>query len=132
MRDGLRAVKNTVQDAYVVRGGGAFEVALHQDLMKYAESVVGRARLGVEVLAHAVLVIPKTLASNAGYDPTDTLLQLRQAPGCGVSLATGLPMDPVTEGVWDLYRAKRQTLHSSTVLASQLLLVDEVLAVRKH
>lgn len=31
------------------------------------------------------------------------------------------------DGIYDLYRVKRQILHSATVLASQLLLVDEVL-----
>jgi hypothetical protein len=34
---------------------------MHVDLMQYAASVKGRARLGVEVLAHALLIVPKTL-----------------------------------------------------------------------
>lgn len=49
VRDGLRAVKNTIQDGFVVLGGGACEVFLSERLMKYAATVPGRARLGVEV-----------------------------------------------------------------------------------
>lgn len=36
-------------------------------------------------------------------------------------------MLPEQTGVWDNYRVKRQVLTLSTVLATQLLLVDEVL-----
>ena len=33
VRDGLRAVKNTIEDKCVVPGGGAFEIAAHRALM---------------------------------------------------------------------------------------------------
>lgn len=127
VRDGLRAVKNTIQDGFVCRGGGAVEVAMHTDLMLYATTVQGRARLGVEVLAQALLIVPKTLAQNSGFDATDAIISLKDAPGSGFHCETGLAMDPPTEGVWDLYRCKRQVLHSATVLAQQLLLIDEIL-----
>ena len=41
-------------------------------------------------------------------------------------------MIPADEGVWDNVRVKRQCLHLSTVLASQLLLVDEVMRAGKQ
>ena len=131
VRDGLRAVKNTITDKAVVVGAGAFELGLHVKLMQYANSVKGRAKLGVQAFAEALLVIPKTLASNSGFDQTDCILALIDAHNdgdvVGIDLDTGDPMDPESEGVWDLYRSKRQIIHSATVLAQQLLLVDEVL-----
>lgn len=102
-------------------------MALSEELLTAARDVPGRARLGVEVLAHALLVVPKTLARNGGFDPTDAVLALRQHPRMGLDLDTGLPADMAVGGVFDLYRVKRQILHSATVLASQLLLVDEIL-----
>ena len=36
--------------------------------MKYAETVEGKAKLGVRAFADALLVIPKTLAENSGFD----------------------------------------------------------------
>jgi chaperonin GroEL (HSP60 family) len=38
-----------MQDGFVVLGGGACEVFLSEQLLKYAATVSGRARLGVEV-----------------------------------------------------------------------------------
>ena len=40
-------------------------------------------------------------------------------------------MIPADEGIWDNVRVKRQCLYLSTVLANQLLLVDEVMRAGK-
>ena len=77
IRDGLRAVKNTIEDGFVVPGAGAFQIAAHAELMKYKNTVPGRARLGVQAFADALLVIPKTLASNSGFDALDTIVTLQ-------------------------------------------------------
>ena len=37
--------------------------------MRAADTVKGRARLGVQAFADALLVIPKVLAQNGGFDP---------------------------------------------------------------
>lgn len=39
IRDGLRAVKNVFDDNGVIPGGGAFEVACHNYLMKHNETL---------------------------------------------------------------------------------------------
>ena len=48
-------------------------MALSMHLQAHAQTVTGRARLGVEAVAHALLVVPKTLARNSGLDPTDAV-----------------------------------------------------------
>jgi len=135
VRDGVRAVKNAVEDGYLVRGGGAFEVAVHGALMKYAEEIKGRHKVGVQAFADAVLIIPKTLAENSGLDPQDALIALQEGHAAGhmvgLDLETGEAMDPDAEGIWDNYRVKRQMLHSSAVVATQLLLVDEIIKAGK-
>ena len=40
-------------------------------------------------------------------------------------------MSPEAEGVWDNTCVKRQSIHLSTVLATQLLLVDEIMKAGK-
>jgi T-complex protein 1 subunit zeta len=63
IRDGLRAVKNTIDDKCVVPGAGAFEIAACERLMNFAKKEVsGKAKLGVYAYAEALLVIPRTLA----------------------------------------------------------------------
>lgn len=135
VRDGLRAVKNTIEDGYVVPGAGAFELACHADLVKFKDEVQGRPKLGVQAYADALLVVPKTLADNSGFDSIDTVIKLQEehARGhiVGLDLTTGEPLDPAAEGIWDQYRVLRQILHSSSVVASQLLLVDEIMKAGK-
>lgn len=45
----------------------------------------------------------------------------------GLDVETGKPMLPDMEGVWDNYNVKRHFVSLSTMIASQLLLVDEVM-----
>lgn len=74
VRDGLRAVKNTVHDQSVVPGAGAFEIAASEHLREHMKSVTGKAKFGVEAFADALLAIPRILASNAGFDSQEVLL----------------------------------------------------------
>eukprot|EP00053_Salpingoeca_punica_P020467 m.211650 g.211650 ORF g.211650 m.211650 type:complete len:535 (+) comp18691_c0_seq1:137-1741(+) len=132
VRDGLRSVANAIHDGSVVPGAGAFEIAAHRALVKSKSSVKGRARLGVQAYADALLVIPKVLAQNSGFDAQDTIVKLQEeseATGqyVGVDLSTGEAIVPANEGILDNYIVKRQLLHSCTVIASNLLLVDEVM-----
>ncbi|EQC31924.1 T-complex protein 1 subunit zeta [Saprolegnia diclina VS20] len=132
IRDGIRAVNNTIEDNGVVPGAGAFEFAAHQALYAFKETVKGRAKLGVQAFADALLVIPKVLAENSGLDVQDALLaclEEHKASGkaVGLDLFSGEPMLPLSEGVLDNYRVKRQFIHLASALATQLLLVDEVM-----
>jgi len=140
VRDGLRAVKNAVEDRALVPGGGAFELAAAAHLKDVvAKRTKGRPKLGVLAYADALLVIPKTLAENSGFDVQDSLLRLADAReesggtlAVGLDCTTGEPMIPADEGVWDNVRVKRQCLHLATVLSIQLLLVDEVMRAGKQ
>uniref|UniRef100_A0A6I8SZU7 Chaperonin containing TCP1 subunit 6A n=1 Tax=Xenopus tropicalis TaxID=8364 RepID=A0A6I8SZU7_XENTR len=132
IRDGLRAVKNAIEDCSVVPGAGALEVAIADALVKHKPNVKGRAQLGVQAFADALLIIPKVLAQNSGYDPQETLVKLQteyadSSQLIGVDLNTGEPMISSEAGIWDNYSVKKQLLHSCTVIASNILLVDEIM-----
>ncbi|TFJ82776.1 hypothetical protein NSK_005969 [Nannochloropsis salina CCMP1776] len=132
LRDGLRAVKNAIEDKALVPGGGSFEVAASHMLQAYKETVSGKPKLGVVAFAEALLVVPKTLAENSGFDVQDTLIALleehaKTGIAVGLDVTTGEGMAPAMVGVWDNYRVKRQSLHLATILATQLLVVDEVM-----
>lgn len=132
VRDGLRAANNVLNDGAVVQGAGAFEIAAATHLRKNIMSTVqGRAKLGVEAFAEALLVIPKTLAENSGFDAQEKNIELTdeyvKGNIVGIDVVTGEPMSPAMMGIYDNYCVKRQILHSAPVIASQLLLVDEVM-----
>ncbi|XP_070338880.1 T-complex protein 1 subunit zeta-2 isoform X4 [Equus asinus] len=132
VRDGLRAVKNAIEDGCVVPGAGAVEVAIAAALVRYKHSVKGRALLGVQAFADALLIIPKVLAQNSGYDLQETLVKVQAEHSesrqlVGIDLNTGEPMVAADAGVWDNYCVKKQLLHSCTVIATNILLVDEIM-----
>lgn len=154
VRDGLRSVYNMIVDKSVVPGAGAFQIACaaHLSSENFRKQVKGKAKYGVSAFADALLVIPKTLAANSGHDiqdsrksidPTlasffaDTLLvaalQDEQVEGniVGLNLITGEPMDPIQEGVYDSFRVLRNCIASSSGIASNLLLCDELLKARQ-
>lgn len=134
IHDGLRAILNLVVDKAVLPGAGAFEIAANLHLQKFKKQVQGRAKLGVQAFADALLVIPKTLADNAGHDPTSALIACMEAAASnkgavkvGVNVDTGGVFEPSKAGVWDNYRVKKQFLHLGSLIAIKLLLVDEVM-----
>ncbi|KAF2099982.1 T-complex protein 1 zeta subunit [Rhizodiscina lignyota] len=137
VRDGLRSVYNMIVDKSVVPGAGAFQVACaaHLTSEAFRKQVKGKAKWGVDAFADALLIIPKTLAANSGHDIQDALaaLQDEQAEGhvVGLNLTTGEAMDPVSEGVYDSFRVLRNCIASSTGIASNLLLCDEMLKARQ-
>ncbi|EYC42009.1 hypothetical protein Y032_0547g3269 [Ancylostoma ceylanicum] len=85
----------------LVPGAGSFEIAAYCMLKKEMETLKGRAKLGALAHANALLVIPKTLAINSGYDAQETIVKLveeRESSGdipVGIDLDSGEPAQPV-------------------------------------
>ena len=135
-KDGLHAIKMAFDDKALVPGAGSFEVAAYRMLMRRKSAVTGRAKLGVEAFANAMLIVPKVLAENSGFDVQESIIKIEEeqerseAPH-GLDLTTGETFLPSASGIWDSYSVKKQVLHLSTVLACQLLLVDEVMKAGK-
>ncbi|XP_052615750.1 T-complex protein 1 subunit zeta-2 isoform X1 [Peromyscus californicus insignis] len=132
LRDGLRAVKNAIEDGCVVPGAGAVEVAIAEALVNHKHRVQGRTRLGIQAFADSLLIIPKVLAQNSGYDLQETLIKVQTEHAeskelVGIDLNTGEPMVAAEAGVWDNYCVKKHLLHSCTVIATNILLVDEIM-----
>ena len=92
IKDGLRAVTNSIEDKFIVPGAGAFEIAVNNALLAFKETVKGKARLGVNAFAEAMLVIPKTLAQNAGHDQQSVLVELHDASIASYKTLIGLDL----------------------------------------
>jgi T-complex protein 1 subunit zeta len=133
IKDGLRTVKNTIEHGTVVAGAGAFEVGCSKYLLDNLDKAEGRAKLGVQSFAEAMLVIPKAISENSGYDVQDSIIKLQEQVRAhpevpvGFDVNSGEVLDPVANGILDTYISKRHMLASAPVIANQLLLVDEIL-----
>ncbi|KAF8762629.1 hypothetical protein HU200_009157 [Digitaria exilis] len=123
VRDGLRSVKNTVEDEAVVLGAGAFEVAAKKHLIDNVKKTVK----GVSALKHS---------ENSGLDTQDVIVSLQNEHDRGLVVGlnhhSGEPIDPQMEGIFDNYSVKRQIINSGPIIASQLLLVDEVIRAGRN
>merc|ERR1712216_944906 len=93
----------------------------------------GRAKLGVEVFAESLLVVPKALAENSGHDAQDVIIKMREAltanpdAPIGFDIHSGDVLEPESAGIIDTYLSKRHMISTAPVIANQLLLVDEIL-----
>ncbi|GKT28176.1 T-complex protein 1 subunit zeta [Aduncisulcus paluster] len=160
LRDGLTSVRNMLVSSKVVPGGGAFEIAcskhIHDMIRSSSTAISGRAQLGATVFADSLLVIPKILAQNSGYDPHETFVELSRKPGCGVMIGgkesvrtyveekkegelisleqevnphtvSAPVIDAKEAGILDGYRVKFNMLKNTAAIVGQILLVDSII-----
>ncbi|XP_055490357.1 T-complex protein 1 subunit zeta-like [Leucoraja erinacea] len=132
VRCGMLAVKNTFEDGCAMPGAGAVEIRIGNWLANHAQpKVKGAARLGFRAFADAILVIPKTLAQNAGYHPQETVGKALEAEErttlpVGIDLSTGGLVEGWETPVWDNATVKHQLIHTSTAIVRNILLVDNI------
>jgi thermosome len=135
MEDAVGAVSSAIRHGEVVGGGGATEVELAQELRDYADSVGGREQLAINAFADALEVVPRTLAENAGHDPIDTLVELRNRHDsgekmAGINIDSGESENLYEEGVVEPRQIKTQAVQSASESAEMILRIDDVIAAQ--
>jgi thermosome len=136
LHDGLCVVRNAVEDAKIVAGGGAPEAELAKNLRNFAVKVGGREQLAVEAYAEAVEAIPLTLAENAGLDPIDIMVALRaehekpDSKNFGIEVTTGKIKNMLDLKVLEPLRVKQQVIKSATEAANMILKIDDLISVK--
>ncbi len=133
MEDAIGGVTSALQNGKVVGGGGATEVELAQQLRDYADSVGGREQLAINAFADALEVIPRTLAENAGFDPIDSLVDLRNKHDegevwAGLDVASGKSELLFDKGVVEPRQTKTQAVQSASESAEMILRIDDVIS----
>ncbi len=131
--DAISVARAAVEDGTMVTGGGSVHTHLSLGLRDYAASVGGREQIAIEAFATALEVVPRTLAENAGLDPIDTLIDLRNAHQAGkrthgINIYTGKVVDMKKLDVLEPLRVTRQALNSATDAAVMVLRIDDVIA----
>ncbi len=86
LNDAISVVAVAVEDGKLVTGGGSTAVEIAMKLREYAASIGGREQIAIDAFASALEVIPTALSENAGLDPIDVLIELRQAHKAGQDL----------------------------------------------
>jgi thermosome len=133
LNDAISVVAVAFEDGKLVTGGGSAATELALRLRDFAASVGGREQIAIDAFASALEVIPTALAENAGLDPIDILIELRQAHKAGkkthgVNVFTGKITDMKKERVLEPIRVGRQAISSATDAAVMILRIDDVIA----
>lgn len=131
--DAINVVKAAVEDGKMVTGGGSVHTHLSLGLRDYAATVGGREQIAIEAFATALEVVPRTLAENAGLDPIDTIIDLRNAHKAGkdthgINIYTGKVVDMRKLEVLEPLRVTTQALSSATDAAVMILRIDDIIA----
>lgn len=133
MKDALDALIATLKSGKVVAGGGAPEEEVSRKLGDFAQSQSGREQLAVNSFADALEIVPRTLAENAGLDPTDALVEMRSAheegkATFGLDIDEGDTVDMKERGVIEPLRVKTQAIQSASEAAEMILRIDDVVS----
>jgi len=138
MEDAVGGVAATIIEGKVVGGGGAIEVELAKRLKEFAEKSEGREQLAITAFAEAMEVIPRTLAENAGMDPIDKLVMLRNAhenkanKWHGLDVFTGKVEDLYArDGVIEPMKIKTQAIKSASEAAEMILRIDDIISAKE-
>jgi len=128
-------VAATLEDGKITTGGGSAATEISLALRDFASSVGGREQMAVEAFADAIEVIPKTLATNAGLDAIDMLIELKKAhkegkKTYGVDIFAGKPGDMRSKNVVEPMRVGTQAIKSATETTVMILRIDDVIAAK--
>jgi chaperonin GroEL (HSP60 family) len=125
-----------LEDGKITVGGGSAAVELSLGLQEFASTVGGRAQMAIEGFANAIEIIPKALATNAGMDAIDMLIELRKAhtkgkKHHGIDVLGGGPADMKKLDVIEPLRVGTQAIKSATDAAVMILRIDDVIAAKE-
>jgi chaperonin GroEL (HSP60 family) len=130
--DSLRACTLAISEGTLLYGGGSGHMSAASAVKVEAEKVADRTRLGMEAYARALEVIPWMLASNAGVDALDALLELR-AKARASDTPVGIKVDGSIGDVSDVLEPAENLLHglvAASETACGLLRCDQVISAR--
>ncbi len=136
LHDALMVTKDVIEKPAIVAGGGAPEAEMATRILKWTDTLTGREQLAAQKFAEALETIPIALATNAGLDPIDTMVEIRakHAEGgkwFGIEAKQGKVTDMHKENVIEPLAVKEQIIRSATEAACMILRIDDVIASGK-
>ncbi len=120
----------------IVAGGGAIEVEVYKELLKYAKTFEGKEQMIITAFAQAFLSIPKTLCENCGFDEIETIAKMisnheKGLKFCGLDGFTGVVDNTISNKIIEPVNIKNQALKSASEIVSMILRIDDVIAAKK-
>jgi T-complex protein 1 subunit alpha len=138
VHDALCIVKRVLESKTLVAGGGAVETALSLYLEEQSCKIPKREQIAILEFAEALMVIPKTLATNAALDVAELIANLRKFHSesqkdpskseykyAGLDLLNGKVTNNLKRGVLEPAISKVKSLKFATEAAIAILRIDD-------
>ncbi len=133
--DALGVVCLAYNSKSVVYGGGSayLNTALH--LRSRAAEAGGREQMAIDAFADALESIPATIAENAGHDPLDTILTLRNDhklgnTDAGPDIENGGTCSMEELNVYEPHDLVKQAIQSASEVTISILRIDDIIGKR--
>jgi thermosome len=136
VHDALCAVRDVIQNPFVVYGAGVPEIEVAMKLNDYANKITGKRQLAIKKFAEAFEIIPFTLAESAEMDAIETILELRARhrkgeKNLGINVIAGRVEDVKNFNIFEPLNVKDQILSIATEAAIMILRIDRIIQVMK-
>lgn len=136
LQDALHVARNLLLEPKLVPGGGAVEMAVSRLLTEKAAGLAGVEQWPYKAIAHALEIIPRTLAQNCGANTIRTLTSLRAKHATdemtwGINGETGQLVDMKEHGIWEPLSVKLQTYKTAVETVILLLRIDDIVSGSK-
>jgi T-complex protein 1 subunit gamma len=133
LQDAMNIARNVVNDARLLPGGGATEMALAHAIQEKSKTVEGPHQIAFQAIGMALEVIPRTLAQNCGAHTVRVITELRSKHAAGkttfgIDGDKGTIVDMNQLGIWEPVVVKYQTLKTSIECSSMLLRIDDIVS----
>ena len=133
--DALGVVCLAYNTLEVVPGGGAAYLNSAINLRSRAAEIGGRAQMAIDAFADALETIPATIAENAGHDPLDTVLALRNEhlsgnTDYGPDIEDGGTASMKEADVWEPLNLVKQAIQSASEVTISILRIDDIIGKR--
>ncbi|XP_066593257.1 T-complex protein 1 subunit gamma [Prorops nasuta] len=136
LQDALHVARNLLIEPKLVPGGGAVEMAVSRLLSEKAAGLAGVEQWPYKAIAHALEIIPRTLAQNCGANTIRILTALRAKHATegitwGIDGETGQLVNMKERGIWEPLAVKLQTYKTAIETAILILRIDDVVSGSK-
>jgi len=136
LQDAMMVAKNIFLDPRLVLGGGATEMSIAHHLRSNAKSISGKQQFAYALVADALEVIPRTLATNCGVKTIRTITQLRAKHAenpvensvWGINGTTGSIANIKELNIWEPSVVKAQSIKTAIEASIMLLRVDKIVS----
>tara|TARA_R100000900_G_scaffold146058_1_gene133994 strand:- start:2528 stop:4024 length:1497 start_codon:yes stop_codon:yes gene_type:complete len=133
--DALGVVCLAYKTGGVVPGGGSSYLNAAIKLRSRAAEAGGREQMAIDAFADALESIPATIAENAGHDPLDTILTLRNEHktgqiDAGPDIENGGACSMKRADVWEPLDLVKQAIQSASEVTISILRIDDIIGKR--